>query len=290
MTRAAPFRVSLLLATSAALVAGAWPVQAQQPSTGSPPSGTAPTPKKPAGAASDAAASEKNAASYSLGVSMGTTLRSNGVTPDAVNSQRLAQGVRDALDGKAKMSDADQKNIQELVRNAHEGAAEANHRAAAKFLAENGKKPGVVTTASGLEYRVVAPGSGESPKATDEVTVNYRGTLLDGTEFDSSYKRGEPASFPVGRVIPGWTEGLQLMKPGGKYELFVPPQLAYDLRPRPGIPPGSLLIFEVELLSFKPAQLSRAPGAPGAPAAPAPTSPAPTSPPATAQPSPSTPK
>ena len=276
MTRPAPFRLSLLLGTAAALAAGAWPLAAQQPSAAAPPT-PATTPNKPAAAATDAAASEKNAASYSLGVSMGDQLRSNGITPDAVNSQRLAQGVHDALSGKVKMSEADQKNIQTLVRNAQQGAADANHRAAEKFLAENGKKPGVVTTASGLEYQVLAPGSGESPKATDEVTVNYRGTLLDGTEFDSSYKRGQPASFVLGRVIPGWTEGLQLMKPGAKYQLFVPPQLAYDMHARPGIPPGSLLIFEVELLSFKPGQPPVA-GPTGA------------TPPATAQPSQPTPK
>src|SRR5499427_10876798 len=256
MTPAPTFRVSLLvLGTAAALAASAWPAQAQQPSTETPPAPAAKAaPKKPAAAATDAAASDKNAISYSLGVSMGDQLRSNGIASDAVNTQRLGQGVRDALDGKAKMSEADQKNIQQLVRNAQQGAADTNHAAAAKFLAENAKKPGVTTTASGLQYKVLTPGSGESPKATDEVTVNYRGTLLDGTEFDSSYKRGQPASFVLGRVIPGWTEGLQLMKAGAKYQLFVPPQLAYDLRPRPGIPPGSLLIFEVELLSFKPLQ------------------------------------
>ena len=283
MTPPAPFRVTILLSTAAALVAGAWPALAQQPSPGTPPTPAAPAAaKKPATAASDAA-SEKNAVSYSLGVSMGDQLRSNGVTPDAVNSQRLAQGVHDALTGKAKVSEVDQKNIQQLVRNAHEGAAEANHAAAAKFLAENAKKPGVVTTESGLEYQVLTPGSGESPKATDEVTVNYRGTLLDGTEFDSSYKRGEPATFPLARVIPGWTEGLQLMKPGAKYKLFVPPQLAYDMRPRPGIPPGSMLIFEVELLGVKPAP------APAAGAA-APTPHGVTPPPASAQPSAPAPK
>ena len=115
---------------------------------------------------------------------------------------------------------------------------------------------------SGLQYQVLAPGSGDSPKPADEVTVNYRGTLLDGTEFDSSYKRGQPATFPVTRVIPGWTEALQLMKPGAKYKLFVPPQLAYDLRSRPPIPPGSLLIFEVELLSFNPGSAAAEPASP----------------------------
>jgi len=261
MTRPAPFRLSLLLGTAAALAAGAWPVAAQQSPAAAPPTPATATPKKPAAPATEAAASDKSAASYSLGVSMGEQLRNNGVTPDAVNSQRLAQGVHDALSGKVTMSEADQKNIQQLVRNAQQGAAEANHQAATKFLAENAKKPGVVTTASGLQYKVLAPGSGESPKASDEVTVNYRGTLLDGTEFDSSYKRGQPASFPVGRVIPGWTEALQLMKPGAKYQLFVPPQLAYGDHGRPGIPPGSLLTFEVELLSFKPEVAAGPPGA-----------------------------
>jgi FKBP-type peptidyl-prolyl cis-trans isomerase len=281
MTPPAPFRISLLLGTAAAFAASAWPVQAQQPPAGAPPTPAATaTPKKPAAAATDAAASEKNAASYSLGVSMGDQLRSNGIAPDAVNSQRLAQGVHDALTGKVKMGEADQKNIQTLVHNAQQGAAEANHAAAAKFLAENAKKPGVLTTASGLQYKVLAPGSGESPKATDEVTVNYRGTLLDGTEFDSSYKRGQPASFVLGRVIPGWTEGLQLMKPGAKYQLFVPPQLAYGDHARPGLPPGSLLTFEVELLSFKPAQAAGPSGA----------TPPVTPPPAAAQPSQPPPK
>ena len=116
--------------------------------------------------------------------------------------------------------------------------AEVNHKAAAKFLAENGKKPDVVTTASGLQYRVITPGAGAPPKPTDEVTVNYSGKLLDGTEFDSSYKRGQPAKFQLNRVIPGWSEGVGLMKPGAKYELFVPPNLAYDLRSPPADPAG----------------------------------------------------
>jgi len=243
-------RMPLLLGAAAALVTLL--AQAQQPPA-APAAGAAP--KKPAAAAqagaTDAAASEKSAVSYSLGVSMGDQLRSTGISPDAVNSQRLAQGVRDALSGKVKLTEADQRNISQLLRSSYQNAADANHRAASKFMAENGKKPGVVTTSSGLQYQVLAPGSGESPKATDEATVNYKGTLLDGTEFDSSYKRGQPATFPVSRVIPGWTEALQLMKPGAKYQLWVPPQLAYDMHPKSGIPPGAMLIFEVELLSFK---------------------------------------
>jgi FKBP-type peptidyl-prolyl cis-trans isomerase FklB len=214
---------------------------------------------KPATAAKGTSAgksSATSAASYSLGVSMGEQLRANGIPADAVSGERLAQGVRDALGGKVHLTDADRNNIAGLLRAARESAGEAGHRAAAKFLAENGQKPDVVTTASGLQYRVVAPGKGDSPKASDEVIVNYRGKLLDGTEFDSSYQRGKPVTFPVNHVIPGWTEALQLMKPGGKYELFVPPQLAYDLNPPPGapIPAGSMLIFDVELVGIKPPQ------------------------------------
>lgn len=122
-----------------------------------------------------------------------------------------------------------------------------------QFLAENAKKEGVKTTASGLQYTVIREGSGKSPAATDEVEVNYRGTLLDGTEFDSSYKRNEPISFPLNRVIPGWTEGVQLMKEGAKYKFFIPSNLAYGSRGTPGGPigPDETLIFEVELLKVK---------------------------------------
>jgi FKBP-type peptidyl-prolyl cis-trans isomerase len=268
-------------AAVAVLCAGA--LLAQTP-TQAPPAGGAPAPaasagtakKPPAATGGATSAADKSAASYSLGVSMGEQLRATGVAAEAVSSERIAQGVRDGLAGKAKMTDADRERINKLVRSAYEAAGDTNHRAAAKFLAENGKKPDVVTTASGLQYKVLTAGSGDSPKATDEVTVQYRGKLLDGSEFDSSYSRGQPATFQVNRVIPGWTEALQLMKPGAKYQLFVPPQLAYDLRARPGIPPGSMLIFDVELVSFKsppappPMPAGGAPGAPPQPAAPAP--------------------
>jgi len=121
------------------------------------------------------------------------------------------------------------------------------------FLQENAKKEGVKTTASGLQYKVLTEGKGKSPKASDTVTVNYRGTLLDGTEFDSSYKRGEPISFPLNRVIPGWTEGVQLMKEGAKYQFYIPANLAYGKNGTPGGPigPDETLIFDVELIKVQ---------------------------------------
>lgn len=244
--------VTLTLAAAAALLAASLPAPAQQPSPAASPAAK----KAPAKtAAAEGEATEKSAESYSLGLMWGEQLRNTGVTPDAISTARIAQGVRDGITGKVAVSDKDRDNIRSLATS----GAETNHRAAARFLAENGKKPGVITTKSGLEYQELKAGSGDSPKANDSVVVNYRGTLLDGTEFDSSYKRGEPATFEVDRVIPGWTEALQLMKPGAKWKLFIPPQLAYDLRSRPPIPPGSMLIFEVELMSVKPAPAASPP-------------------------------
>jgi FKBP-type peptidyl-prolyl cis-trans isomerase FklB len=249
-------RMGVLL-TALLAATGSWAQNA--PDKTPAPSGTAPAhAAKPATAAGDTAdvkapASSKAQTSYSIGVSMGAQLRSFGVTPDSLAMERLTQGFRDALGGKVTPTPQDQQAIQAFIKSARENLAENNRAAAQTFLAENGKKKDVVTTASGLEYRVIKPGDGESPKATDEVTVNYRGTLLDGTEFDSSYKRGQPVSFPVNGVIPGWQEALVLMKPGAKWELFVPPKLAYDMNsPTPTIPPASLLRFEVELIGIKP--------------------------------------
>ena len=211
--------------------------------------------RKPAGAgkaagegAQSAAASEKAKGSYSIGVMFGSQMHGAGLTGDSLATDRLMQGLRDALSGKVTASPQDRQNIDALLHTVQDHLGKVNHAAAASFLAENGKKPGVITTATGLEYHVISEGSGASPKPTDQVTVNYRGSLLDGSEFDSSYKRGQPATFPVNGVIPGWQEALVLMKPGAKWELFVPPQLAYDMRAQPGIPPGSLLKFEVELI------------------------------------------
>jgi FKBP-type peptidyl-prolyl cis-trans isomerase len=224
-------------------------------------------PKKPAKAAAPGGASDvktptnaKAQASYSLGVSMGDQLHHLGLTGDSIATERLTQGLRDALAGKVAMTANDQENIANFVKSARDGLADTNRTAAKAFLTENGRKKDVVTTATGLEYHVISEGSGAPPKSTDEVTVNYRGTLLDGTEFDSSYKRGQPASFPVNGVIQGWQEALVLMKPGSKWELFIPPNLAYDVSSPPSIPPGSMLKFEVELIKVK----QPAPAAPGA--------------------------
>ncbi len=271
MTLPAPRRgrTFLLFSAAVALVAGSMLAAAQQPPAGAAPASQAAAPAKKApakaGAASEAPAKAKaGSSSYSVGVSMGEQLRASGIPPELLNAQQLAQGVHDALSGKVSMTDKDRENLRGLV----DSVGESNHRAAAKFLAENGKKPDILTTASGLQYKVLSAGTGASPKTTDEVTVNYRGTLINGTEFDSSYKRGQPANFQVNRVIPGWTEALGLMKPGAKWQLFIPPQLAYDLRSAPPIPPGSLLIFEVELLSVKAAPSAAQPAPPAQPATP----------------------
>jgi FKBP-type peptidyl-prolyl cis-trans isomerase FklB len=131
-------------------------------------------------------------------------------------------------------------------------SADKNLKAGEAFLAENAKKEGVVTLPSGLQYKVIEAGSGKTPKASDTVTVNYRGTLIDGKEFDSSYKRGEPATFPVSGVIAGWTEALQLMKEGAKWQLVIPPGLAYGEKGAgPVIGPNSTLVFEVELIKVQ---------------------------------------
>ena len=255
----------------AALLTSTSLVNAQN--TPAPAATAAPAAKKPAAKAGDAAAATpKSQGSYAIGVSVGENLRRAKVSADAVSVERIAQGIRDSLAGKAQMSQEYQSSIMALIQGARTAAAEPNHAAAAKFLAENGKQPGVITTASGLQYKVISPGAGEHPKPTDQVSVNYPGTLLDGSEFDASAKHGGPAKFPVNGVIPGWQEALVLMKPGAKYQLWIPPKLAYDLDSPPMIPPGSLLKFEVELLSASAAPAAPPPGMPptGHPALPPP--------------------
>jgi FKBP-type peptidyl-prolyl cis-trans isomerase FklB len=179
-----------------------------------------------------------------------------------INPKILVRGIQDILSSSPlllsekeieKCMEAFRQEMMARQQVRMKGLAEKNNLEGEKFLAENKTLEGVVTLPSGLQYKVLVPGSGATPKASDTVVTQYRGTLLNGTEFDSSYKRNEPATFPVSGVIPGWTEALQLMKTGAKWQLFVPARLAYgENSPGPEIPPNSTLIFEVELLNIKP--------------------------------------
>jgi FKBP-type peptidyl-prolyl cis-trans isomerase FklB len=187
--------------------------------------------------------------SYSAGLQVGEGMHRAGITTE-LDLDAFTRGVKDALAGKASTPE-DKERLNQFIAGVRDNIVTRNHAAARDFLAKNGSEKGIVTTASGLQYKIVEPGNAKasSPAATDKVTVQYRGKLLDGTEFDSSYSRGTPATFPVSGVIKGWQEALVLMKPGAKWQLFVPPELAYDANSRPPIPPGSLLVFDVELVS-----------------------------------------
>lgn len=195
--------------------------------------------------------------SYALGLSMGNNFKGSGI--EKINVKDFADGVAAVFEGaKPKMSYDEakleiQKFFQELDAKQQAAAAEmakVNEAAGQAFLAENGKRAEVVTTASGLQYEVLAEGAGESPAATDQVVVHYTGKLIDGTVFDSSVERGEPATFGVTQVIPGWVEALQMMKPGAKWRVFIPSNLAYGPQGAGGvIGPNATLIFDVELLS-----------------------------------------
>jgi FKBP-type peptidyl-prolyl cis-trans isomerase FklB len=200
----------------------------------------------------------KDKASYSIGLNFGFNFQRQNVD---LNTDAFAAGFKDAMSGrKPLLTEQEVRDtliaFESDLQQKQTAAGKKNAAGAEKFLADNKSKEGVKTTASGLQYKVIKDGSGAQAKPSDTVTVNYRGTLIDGTEFDSSYKRGQPATFPVGGVIKGWTEALQLMKVGSKYQLFIPASLAYGEQGRPGIPPNSLLIFEVELMDVKSGQSS----------------------------------
>lgn len=187
--------------------------------------------------------------SYAWGMALGQQLRAMGVTD--INKEDFDEAVHAAFDGKeTKMSPEDaNKVIQEYLQELTTKKAAEIKSIGEKFLQENLKNENVKATASGLQYIVEKEGTGDQPSATDEVTVHYTGKLLDGTVFDSSVSRGEPATFPLNRVIPGWTEGVQLMKEGAKYTFFIPSDLAYGPQGVPNaIPPHSTLIFDVELI------------------------------------------
>jgi len=186
---------------------------------------------------------------YSMGLSVGEGMKKAGIAN--MNLETFAKGLHDGLNGKA-LAQEDRERINKYMTDIRNAGAMRNKQAAKEFLSKNVQTSGVVETASGLQYKIVEAGKTDaaSPIATDTVTVNYRGHLIDGTVFDSSYDRGQPATFPVGGVIKGWQEALQLMKPGAKWQLFVSPELAYGDAGQGKIQPGSLLIFDVELLSI----------------------------------------
>jgi FKBP-type peptidyl-prolyl cis-trans isomerase FklB len=200
---------------------------------------------------------QRDKGSYAVGMSIGLGLHKQKV---GVDPAIVARGLRDAMaGGKTLLTETEMRAaLQQLQADVHKEqeaqahvAGEAARKQGEAFLAANKAKEGVVTLPDGLQYKILTAGTGPKPTATDTVTVNYRGTLIDGKEFDSSYKRGQPVSFPVGHVIGGWTEALQLMPVGSKWQLFIPPDLAYgDRGAGADIGPGETLVFEVELLSI----------------------------------------
>lgn len=264
---------ALTLSLAGTLLCGiALAQQSSTPSTNPPPSTTA-TPKNPSTTKPGTIAAkktpaplvlstQKDKASYAIGMNIGKGLKEN-LTKDAVdiNSDILLRGMKDALAGnKPLLTDEEtqatltalQNDVHKHQQELHEEEATKNSKAGQDFLETNKAKPGVVTLPSGLQYKVITQGSGPKPTATDVVVCNYKGTLVDGTEFDSSYKRGKPATFPVGQVIKGWTEALQLMPVGSKWELAIPPSLGYGEKGAGPIGPDQTLLFEVELMSIQP--------------------------------------
>ena len=240
-----------------------------QPAAQAAPASPAAKPKTPATATKKAPAATKGAttltlktqkekASYALGMMIGSDLKKK--VGGSVDPAIAGRAFKDALAGnKSLLTDDEVKSaltqLQTDVRQQQQAKAHdeglVNRKEGDAFLAANKGKDGVVTLPSGLQYKILKEGTGPKPTATDTVTCNYRGTLINGKEFDSSYKRGEPTSFPVSGVIKGWTEALQLMPVGSKWQLFVPADLAYgDRSPSPDIGPGDTLIFEVELIKI----------------------------------------
>lgn len=186
--------------------------------------------------------------SYAIGVSIGENLKAQGMND--LNYDEIAKGMKEANEGTATIDNGQaQKLIQDYQMAAKSAMYAENLKKSEDFLAENGKKDGVITTESGLQYKVIKEGTGATPTKTDKVTVHYDGTLTDGTPFDSSRKKGSPATFGVSQVISGWTEGLQLMNEGAVFEFYIHPDLGYGLNPRPGvIQPNDALVFNVELI------------------------------------------
>lgn len=195
--------------------------------------------------------SDKGQASYAIGQQIGRNLKQQNIE---VDPKTLAASMADAIAGKSEMKEEEiQKammKLQESAMKKQQEEAEKNKQKSAEFLEKNKSAEGVKTTASGLQYIVLKEGDGPMPTKSDTVKCHYKGTLISGEQFDSSYDRGQPAEFPVAGVIPGWTEALQMMKVGSKYKLFIPADLAYGASGRPGIPANSALVFEVELMEI----------------------------------------
>ncbi len=195
--------------------------------------------------------STMDSVSYSLGVLVGQNLKNQGF--EKLDANALSTGLQDAINGKPLAISAEVAGqlVNDYLEKSKKSQSASIIEEGQKFLAENGKKPGVVTLPSGLQYMIMKEGTGAMPKATDKVTTHYTGTLLNGEVFDSSVERGQPATFPVNGVIKGWTEALQLMKVGSKWKLFIPYDLAYGERGAGGqIKPYATLVFEVELLEI----------------------------------------
>ena len=201
---------------------------------------------------------QKDKVSYIIGMEIGKNFKKQSID---IDPDILVKGIKDAIsDGKPLLTEQEvqetminfQKEMMAKQEELAKKLGEKNKKEGEAFLAENKKKEGVKTLPSGLQYKVIKAGTGEKPKLTDTVMTQYRGTLIDGTEFDSSYRRGQPVSFPVTGVIPGWTEALQLMEEGAKWQLFIPPNLAYGERGAGrDIGPNATLIFEIELVSIQ---------------------------------------
>ena len=194
--------------------------------------------------------SSKEKASYALGANIGKQLKQNGAEIDV---EVYVKGLKEAMGGgKVLLTDEQvRETLMTFQKDLRDKTLDKNKKEGETFLVENRKKEGVVTTPSGLQYQVITKGTGKLPTSNDTVVCHYRGTLINGEEFDSSYKRSEPSSFPVTQVIKGWTEALLMMPPGSKWKLFIPADLAYGERGRPSIPPNSALLFDIELISIK---------------------------------------
>lgn len=210
--------------------------------------------KKPVTTAASPLKTLSDSASYAIGISVANFYTQQGMTK--LNASLVAKAISDVLGKKTALINDMQANsvIMQYMNQAQQSKAKPNIAAGEKFLVENKAKAGVKTTASGLQYEVVKEGTGPKPSVKDTVTVHYVGTLINGTEFDNSFKRGEPISFPVTGVIRGWTEALQLMSEGSKYKLYIPHELAYGPNDNGPIPGGSVLVFEVELLKVNAAK------------------------------------